>query len=95
MDLIEVEMAPERRARLFAKGHILYGKYCGLLGRGICAEHFALHNIRLGEPIVARDLIGYLEGRIDALRSSDPDNRLALTEALANRIRCHLRGEES
>jgi hypothetical protein len=95
MDPIEVEMAPERRARLIAKGHFLYGKYCGLDGRGICAERFALHHIRLGEPIVARDLIGYLEGRIVALRLSDPDNRLAITDALANRIRCHLRGEES
>jgi hypothetical protein len=94
MDATEVEIAPERRARLIIKGHILYGKYCGLDGRGICAEHFALHHIRLGEPIVARDLVSYLDGRIDALRIREPDGRLAMTEALAERIRRHLGEEE-
>ena len=94
MDPLEVEIAPERRARLIVKGHILYGKYCGLDGRGICAEHFALHHIRLGEPIVARDLLGYLVERIEELQVCDPDDRLAMTETLAERIRFHLEGEE-
>ena len=95
MDPIEVGIAPERRARLIAKGYILYGKYCGLDRRGICAERFALHHIRLGEPIVARSPLGYLGERIEAFRIGDPDGRLAMTEALAGRIRCHLDGDMS
>ncbi len=93
MDRQLVEIATDRRARLIVKGHILYGKYCGLSGRGICAEHFALHHIRLGEPIVAHDLLTYLEEQIRLLRLSDPDGRLAITEALAERIRNHLESE--
>jgi hypothetical protein len=90
---IETEIDPVRRARLIAKGRILYGKYCGTDGRGICAESFALHHIRLGEPIVARDLLDFLEATIDNLSMNDPDGRLAMTEALAVRVRRQLERE--
>ncbi len=93
MDPTEVEDVAEGRARLSLKGQILYGKYCGTNGRGICAESFALHHIRLGEPTVALDLVRFLEGRIEALRVVDPEGRLAMTEALADRIKGHLAGE--
>jgi hypothetical protein len=93
MNPLALVIPVERRARLIVKGHILYGKYCGTGGRGICAENFALHHIRLGEPTVARDLLVYLAGRIEALRVADPDGRLAMTEALADRIRGHLEPE--
>ena len=94
MDPIEVVTSPERRARLNVKGLVLYGKSCKTGGRGICVESFVLHHIRLGEPTVARDLVAYLDDRIDALRADDPHGRLAMTEALADRIRGHLEGME-
>jgi len=94
MDPIEVEVSPRRRARLIVKGHLLYGKFCGTGGRGICVENFALHHIRLGEPTVARDLVAYLGERTEALRRSDPDGQLLMTEALATRIVAHLEGDE-
>ncbi len=93
MDPIEVAISPERRTRLAVKGQILYGKFCGTGGLGICAESFALHHIRLGEPTVARDLVAFLDERIDALRVVDPDGRLAMTEALADWIRSDLDGD--
>jgi hypothetical protein len=93
MDPIEVEISPEHRARLVVKGQILYGKFCGTDGQGNCAESFALHHIRLGEPTVARDLGAFLDERMEHLRVGDPDGRLAITEALADRIRSHLDGD--
>jgi hypothetical protein len=93
MDPIEVEISPERRARLAVKGRNLYAKFCGTVGRGNCAESFALHHIRLGEPTVALELIAFLDERIEHLRVGDPDDRLAMTEALADRIRSHLDGD--
>jgi hypothetical protein len=94
MNPIEATIPPDGRVRLIVKGHILYGKYCGRGGLGICAEQFALHHIRLGEPTVARDLLDYLVERIEVLRLDDPDGRLSMTEALAARIRGHLESVE-
>ena len=51
MDQVQVGLSPEVRARLAQKGRILYGKFCGTGGRGICAESFALHHIWRGEGV--------------------------------------------
>jgi hypothetical protein len=83
-------MTPERRARLAEKGRLLYGKFCGTKGRGICAESFAVYHINRGEEEVARDLLAFLEARLEVLRRDDPDDRLALTADLADRVRRHL-----
>jgi hypothetical protein len=90
MDLMHSDLSPEERARLARKGEILYSKTCGTSGRGTCAESFALHQLRLGRVEVARDLLRFLDGRIAALRSDDPDGLLPMTEVLAARIRQHL-----
>jgi hypothetical protein len=93
MDPVHSELSPEERARLARKGQILYGKSCGMGGRGACAESFAVHQLRLGRVDVARDLLGFLDGRIAALLEDDPDGLLSVTESLAARIRRHLGGD--
>lgn len=96
MDPVPSELSPEERARLARKGEILYGKSCGpggSGGSGTCAESFAVHQLRLGRVEVARDLLRFLDGRIAALRSDDPEGMLPTTEALSARIRRHLEGE--
>lgn len=93
MNLVDVELSPEQRERLAHKGRLLYGKFCGTDGHGICAESFALYHIWRGESIVARDLLAYLEHCIEDLHGGDPDGRLAMTEALAGRIREYLSNE--
>ena len=90
---VQSELSPERRALLARKGEILYGKFCGTRGQGICAESFAVYQLRIGQPEVVEDLIGFLDAKIQALREHDPEGRLALTEALASRIRRHLEVE--
>lgn len=90
MNQVEIELTPELRARLALKGRILYGKFCGTGGRGICAESFALYHLWRGEAVVARDLLAFLDDQILALRERDPHGRLALTEELAGRILKHL-----
>lgn len=87
---IPSDLSPEERSRLARKGEILYGKSCGPGGPGDCAESFAVHQLRLGRLEVVDDLLRFLDDRIDALRSADPDGRLPATEALAARIRRHL-----
>src|SRR4051812_28077821 len=87
MGFVDVELSPEQRERLAHKGRILYGKFCGTDGKGICAESFALYHLWRGEPVVARDLLAFLDSQAEALRCHDPDGRLAMTEALAGRIR--------
>ena len=82
-----------KRARLARKGEILYGKSCGMSGRGTCAESFAVHQLRLGHVEVARDLLGFLDDRMAALQREDPDGLLPTTEAMADRIRRHLQDE--
>jgi hypothetical protein len=93
MERTDAELTPERRDSLARKGRLLYGKYCGTGGRGICAESFALYHIWRGEGEVARDLLDFLEGRLVALRHHDPEGRLAMTEELAGRLRRHLEAE--
>ena len=86
---MQSELSPERRALLARKGQILYGKSCGTQGRGTCAESFATYQLRAGNPEVVVDLLAFLDSRITELRDHDPDGRLAMTETLAARIRCH------
>jgi hypothetical protein len=93
MGVVEAGISTEQRARLALKGRILYGKFCGTGGKGICAESFALYHIWRGDSEVARDLLAYLETEIQSLRGDDPKGRLALTEELAARIRRHLAAE--
>jgi hypothetical protein len=93
MHEVRAGMPPERRARLAHKGRLLYEKSCGTGGRGTCAEGFALYHIARGEGEVARDLLAFLEARVDDLRRHDPEGRLAPTEDLAARVRRHLQRE--
>jgi hypothetical protein len=90
MDSAESGNSSLRRARLAAKGRILYTKSCGTKGKMTCVEGFALYHIERGEAEIARDLLGFLETRSEALRSSDPEGQLARTAALAARIRQYL-----
>ncbi len=86
----EVALAPRRRATLAAKGRLLFGKYCGTQGKGICAESFAVYHLGQGEAAVAEDLLAFLDERAAALESFDPEGRLATTRGLSFRIREHL-----
>jgi hypothetical protein len=93
MRLAATGLSPEQRARLAHKGRLLYGKFCGTGGTGICAESFALYHIGKGEAEVARDLLAFLETRVAALQEHDPNGKRAMTEALADRLRGHLESE--
>jgi hypothetical protein len=93
MSQVDVGLSPEQRARMAHKGRLLYGKFCGTGGRGICAESFALYHLWRGEPEVALDLLSFLEAEIEALRADDPSGRLAMTQELAGRLRHHLEHE--
>jgi hypothetical protein len=86
--------AESRRAWLALKGRLLYGKYCGTQGEGICAENFALYHLRKGECESVRDFLTFLDEQIATQTQHDPDNRLAMTQRLAERIRRHLAGAE-
>ncbi len=87
------KLSAERRGLLARKGQLLYGKSCGTGRRGNCAESFALYQLRLGHVEVVRDLIEFLDGRLDALRADDPEGKLPMTESLAEAIRRHLEDE--
>ena len=78
---------------LAIKGRVLYGKFCGTGGRGICAESFALYHFWRGEPEVALDLLWFLEAEAESLEAEDPAGRLAMTRDLAGRLRQHLEHE--
>ena len=93
MSLTQMELTPERRALLARKGRILYGKYCGTGGRGICAESFALHQLRQGDVEVVDDLLRFLDAQLVALREHDPEELASMTEGLAERVRRHLENE--
>jgi hypothetical protein len=86
------ELSGQRRASLARKGRELYAD-CSATG-GTCAEGFALHHIDRGETVVALDLLTFLDEQIAALRISDPEGRLAWTEALASRIRDYLQNAD-
>ena len=95
----EIEVSDERRQTLARKGQVLYGKYCGTGGRGICAESFAEYHVWRGEYAVARDFLIFLAAQVDTLRQTSPATaetqaRLAMTERLIARIQVLL-GEEA
>jgi hypothetical protein len=90
MDPSQVVLSPERRAFLALKGRLLYGKYCGTQGKGICAESFAVNHLQRGEAEVVVEFLAFLEGQLAGLRMADPGHRLAMTERLVARIRRHL-----
>src|SRR6185436_232419 len=87
----EVAVTEERRAFLAQKGKILYAKYCGTKGHGICSESFAEYHIWRGEYVVARDFLVYLESEIVSLREeaqtdSQAAFQLTMTQGLVERI---------
>jgi hypothetical protein len=90
MDRPDAQLTPIQRARLAEKGRLLYRKSCGASGKKTCAEGFAVHHINRGEIEVARDLLAFLESEVVNLRAADPGGRLALTDAMAARIREYL-----
>ncbi len=81
------ELSPDRRARLARKGQILYGKSCGARGPGNCALSFALHQLRLGNVAVVRDLLHFLDTRLETLQNNDPEGLMPMTETLITQIR--------
>jgi hypothetical protein len=93
MDFDGAAPSPALRARLAEKGRILYRKSCGPSDGKTCAESFALRQIQSGQAQIAQDLLEFLETEAEALRRDDPDKRLAHTEELIIRIRCHLSDE--
>lgn len=91
VESFEVEVALERREKMALKGRRLYEKYCGLDGKGICAESFAEYHISLGELVIARDFLVYLHERLETLRSQNaPANLITMIERLIRQIRGHL-----
>ena len=90
MAAVENELATDRRSMLADKGRLLYGKFCGTGGRGICAESFAVFHIGRGEAVVAEDLVAYLNDVVAELQVSDPHNRLSATLGLLARVIGHL-----
>ena len=87
----EIPVAEERRAFLAQKGKILYAKYCGTQGHGICSESFAEYHIWRGEYVVARDFLVYLEAQLVSLREeaqTDPQVafQLTITQGLVDHI---------
>ena len=88
----EVPVAEARRAFLAQKGKILYAKYCGTKGHGICSESFAEYHIWRGEYVVARDFLGYLETQLTNLRQEAQTDlqaafQLTITQGLVDRIK--------
>ena len=88
----EVPVDDERRAFLAQKGKILYAKYCGTQGHGICSESFAEYHIWRGEYIVAQDFLVYLECQLASLYEhahTDPQAifQLTITQGLVDRIK--------
>jgi hypothetical protein len=87
----EVVVSPERRAFLAQKGRLLYGKYCGTSGQGICSESFAEYHIWRGELVVVRDFLVFLKTQIESLRQNretdlNAADQLDITQGLAERI---------
>ncbi len=88
----EVPVDNERRAFLAQKGKILYAKYCGTQGHGICSESFAEYHIWRGEYVVAQDFLVYLEAQLTNLQViSNTDEQaayqLTITQGLVDRIK--------
>jgi hypothetical protein len=94
----EVTVSDERRIALSRKGQILYGKYCGTQGAGICAESFAEYHTWRGELIVVRDFLAFLTAQVALLRQESQSNglnsaQLLMTQRLISRIEALL-GEQ-
>jgi hypothetical protein len=88
----EVPVDEQRRAFLAQKGKILYAKYCGTQGHGICSESFAEYHIWRGEYVVAQDFLVYLESQLTNLQGKSNDDpqaafQLIITQGLADRIK--------
>jgi hypothetical protein len=87
----EVLVDDARRKFLANKGMVLYAKYCGTRGHGICSESFAEYHIWRGEYIVARDFLAYLEIQLTDLRQQAKHDtqaafQLTITQGLFDRI---------
>ena len=87
----EVTISSERRTSLARKGQILYGKYCGTHGEGICSESFAEYHIWRGELVVARDFLKFLKAQSELLQGtvaldSRASEQLRITDHLIERI---------
>ena len=96
----EVPVDEQRRTFLAQKGKILYTKYCGTQGHGICSESFAEYHIWRGEYVVARDFLVYLESELISLREeaqadSQAAFQLIITQGLVERIQSLLGETES
>ncbi|MBA3868029.1 MAG: hypothetical protein H0X30_02640 [Anaerolineae bacterium] len=88
----EVYVDEERRTFLAQKGKILYAKYCGTKGHGICSESFAEYHIWRGEYVVAQDFLIYLDSQLISLRAqvcvnSQAAFQLTITQQLVDRIK--------
>lgn len=91
----EVLVDDNRRTFLAQKGRILYAKYCGTRGYGICSESFAEYHIWRGEYVIARDFLTYLEMQVadlgtQATRDTQAAFQLTITQGLFDRIRALL-----
>jgi hypothetical protein len=82
----EVEISAERRVALARKGQALYGKYCGLHGKGICAESFAEYHAWRGEYCVVRDFLDFLYSHAEMLKAVADIERHEITEQLIQRL---------
>jgi len=88
----EMPVDEVRRAFLAQKGKILYAKYCGTQGHGICSESFAEYHIWRGEYVIARDFVVYLESQLIDLREQAQFDlqaafQLTITQGLVDRIK--------
>ena len=86
-DNVVAELTDERRAQLAHKGQLLYGKYCGLDGKGIYAESFAEYHMLRGEHVVVTDFLEFLRC---ALNIETGPARIQITEQLIRRIEAML-----
>lgn len=79
----EMELTDERRAQLAAKGKRLYQKYCGLHGKGICADSFAEYHALRGEYEVVTDFLEFLR---QVITTESDSAKINITEKLIKRI---------
>jgi hypothetical protein len=79
----------DRRSPSADKVKVLFDKFCGAGGRGSCLEGFAIHQLRLGNLDAVRDLIRFLETRIDDHLIEDPEAGAPATIELLRRVREH------
>ena len=80
---IEMDLTDERRAQLANKGKRLYHKYCGLNGKGICADSFAEYHALRGEYEVVTDFLDYLRLTI---KTESEAEKIEMTAQLIERV---------